>query len=377
MANPQYATIENLQSSVGTRERYKAIEAFIHEVATSSSNDIDKAFGFLEDIFEETAPLAARCLGFEFLGQIFQRRDINLEKRAECIKILTRPVSSEIFVHKIATLELALRTNTGFENEVNLYLDYLVDCIIPQFEAKKASRERLRGELRSSSKDALPEEKGLDDLFELLTSCVRRFPHQFHQSRACKLLGNALGVAEKASQTATVERVCQLIQALIVVGIMPASVLKRCVEDLCAIYSTTQRLQNLTRECFLHLLKNEALDRSSVLNAILRSASDPPPERASYTVCGALKIIRFVITHQDDPYMPQLRPNLLLQTLSSTDLSSRSICKEILKTSLLILNTETLSDQSAEELNWRPLLQAIQTASTYLSSNAQRRRGQQ
>lgn len=283
--------IQDIGPDATPSERYQACHNAEPQILHCPISTLSDIYAAAVDLTIARAPLDARHAGFAILSGLLGHPDAPEDLRVQCLRSAVTLVEPKGIEHQFRVFESALKAPLGLGSQAETISEYSLQQLIPQFEAQNAARKRIRSETRGGGgKDTSPEEHGMDSILGFLAEFISECPEAFPEYKLTRLFNLILSVAEKALATGTVEHVCLIIRSIILVSRIPSNVLQRCLEDLCAIYNTTQRLKDVTWKCLELLLKSEHQDENEIVTIVLDTIGLPPQERQ----VGPPALIKFV-----------------------------------------------------------------------------------
>ncbi|MCJ1406326.1 Tuberous sclerosis 2-like protein [Ptychographa xylographoides] len=310
-----------------------------------------------DDLFQETASLEARDLGFSLINTSLVHPTIGLSERTKLFRMIVVPIEASAMDKPIQALRIITADGKHVEPFTRPLVGYLCVTLDPLYEATLEARRRLRGGSVQSGRMRLAEKKGLYALLGLIANVIHEHPDAIDGHELDVIIGNAVKILRKTSSEREMKEVLSVITAVILQSRIPDLHTRSCVEVLCAISVSIDGLKDTARQGLLNLLRSsKSVDAVDLLIGTMLSTSEG--KETNY-VSGATTMLIYLIHNNGADNLPKICFPQLYQALAIAPSTSRRSIRNSLRIISHLLEVSEFTDFLLQHDHWGPILTMI------------------
>ncbi|KAI4150598.1 MAG: hypothetical protein LQ340_003989 [Diploschistes diacapsis] len=353
--------MQYLEPSQPLLERIRFVHRISREAKMYNIAVLMAIWKTVKDLTEPGAPAEARKAIFTFAEATVTHPEFSSDCRRTLFFAVVQPIDSRHLELQARCLRYLTDKGAKLESFSHDLVQYIKDTIEGQYEALFEIRKHQKnnGDRDSREKKQLPEERGLYSLLGLILDVIENSPQAMAPKDQIAILDYALAITEKTTSRHDMKRAVSVISATIQSYGLPSSHLKTVTENLCAISYALPDLGEEPGRCLLRLLRSK--HQAAMVRILLQTLALARQDRLTYTVCGALSVLRDLVQKENERDLPAVSFAQFVEAFWKVHFASRRIRRDCLKTISALLQTPKLADDILQS-DWQHLIETVLTA---------------
>ncbi|KAL8802903.1 MAG: hypothetical protein Q9182_003519 [Xanthomendoza sp. 2 TL-2023] len=256
------------------KDRIEGLLGATKQISSCSSSTVLAILCAADDLFDATASLETRKVGFGLLTKAAKNGDLDRTTRAKIFECIIKPTDSSSLTSQISAIDVLTDRGTNASALQPQVTDFVSGLLSECFLAADRSRCEMRS--RSSFSD---EQYNLDIIWTILEQLVLSDPDGAKKIRSYQLLNTLMAICKRTTAPADLDHAIAVIGAFTKGTQVPNESLDGLINLLCRTSYASKKHRAETQSCLDNVLAHS--DWPVAMEVLLRNLSQISDESTS------------------------------------------------------------------------------------------------
>ncbi|KAI4236035.1 MAG: hypothetical protein L6R40_006281 [Gallowayella cf. fulva] len=258
--------VAKISSGQPLQDRLDSLLAAAKQILRCSSSTVLAILDAADDLFDDTANLDSRNVGFAFLTNIARAGHLDQITRAKTFNCITRAADPSSIASQISAIDAL----TDHGNKVAAFQPLVTDFVAGLLSRCYSAADRSRAERRSKSPGS-EEKDNLETVWTILEHLMLSDALDMEESHSSQLLNILITICRKTTARSDLDRAIAVIGAFTARAKVPNENLDPLINVLCSISYARGKDRAEIHTCLDHVFIKS--DRSIAMGILLRNLS--------------------------------------------------------------------------------------------------------